>query len=147
MPFESNAIFFGVNWLPVAVADMWESNASCETCSSFAGANFDCIHSNSGFSVVWPQWLRLHFCSWGKNHLLESSSQYTLKRNGQGILSIEVGKLSYCVRFTVVYKLWGPFPWRSSFYVSVEVTSYLSARHRTRVSSAVWVISPRVLHV
>ena len=33
------------------------------------------------------------------------------------------------------------------FYVIVVVTSYLSARHQTRVSSAVRVISPHVLHV
>ena len=33
------------------------------------------------------------------------------------------------------------------FYVIVVVTSYLSARLQTRVSSAVWVISSQVLYV
>ena len=59
---------------------------------------------------------------------------------------IEVGKRSYCVLFTVVYKFM-----RTNMlvlvYVIVVVTSYLSARLQTRVSSAVWVISPQVLHV
>ena len=60
--------------------------------------------------------------------------------------TIEVGKRSYCVLFTVVFKFM-----RTNMlvlvYVIVVVTSYLSARLQTRVSSAVWVISPPVLYV